>query len=424
MKKTVSQLWEDIFLNYSILKEIEKNGFFKITADQIRIYKEPRLMAKFDFYKQLPKVFKENNLGILPIRNGEYIIGNFNLFQNLSNTNYENIEITKVQLPSFIETINPDSIYSESNALNVALLSGMLENTFEEKFVETIQGKMRTNNFKFNISSNDDICNSVEVNGVAIEIDGGYESENKIVLIEAKNSMPNDFVIRQLYYPYRHWKDKVKKEIIPVFFAYDNGVYNLFVYDFKDINNYNSLELKTIKRYMVTSKTSEEIKQEIFENNNLIAELPQNIVPFPQADSFLKVLGTLELINSGVNTAFMIANEFEFEPRQGKYYIDALRYLNLVEKSNKHGEYILTTEGYNVINLEFKLKNSKIIKQILTHKPFYETYKYYLKNGYLPNKEYIKVLLRNTIPELSDETINRRSSTIKSWVQWIIGSQV
>lgn len=61
MKKTVAQLWKDIFNDYHILEEIKQKGTFKITADQIRNYKEPRLMAKFDFSKQLPNIFKENH---------------------------------------------------------------------------------------------------------------------------------------------------------------------------------------------------------------------------------------------------------------------------------------------------------------------------------------------------------------------------
>ena len=171
MKKTVSKLWEDIFKDYDVLNKIDKFDNFIITADEIRKYKEPRLMAKFDYYKQLPKIFKENNLGILPIKNGQYIIGKFSLFKDISNINYDDIEIKKVQLPNFIETIDPDNIYSESNALNVALLSGMFNEIFNEKFYETIQGKMRTNDFSFNISSKN-INNKVDVNGVAIEIDG------------------------------------------------------------------------------------------------------------------------------------------------------------------------------------------------------------------------------------------------------------
>ena len=49
MKKTVAELWEEIFNDYNVLNEIKTKGFYKITADDIRKYKEPRLMTKFDF---------------------------------------------------------------------------------------------------------------------------------------------------------------------------------------------------------------------------------------------------------------------------------------------------------------------------------------------------------------------------------------
>lgn len=423
MKKTVAQLWEEIFTDYNILNEIKENGYFKITADQIRVYKEPRLMAKFDFSKQLPKVFKENDLGILPIRNGEYVIGKFNLFETIKNTKYEEINIKKVELPSFIETIDPDNIYSESNALNVASLSGMFKDAFDEELYETIQGKMRTNTFDFIISSNE-VENSIEVNGAAIEIDGGYESKSKVVLVEAKNSMPEDFVIRQLYYPYRHWKDKVTKEIVPVFFAYDNGVYNMFIYSFEDLYNYNSLKLNKIKRYMISSKSAETVKKEIFQNIELVNELPQDEVPLPQADSFSKVIGALELISNDVNTANDIANELEFDNRQGKYYIDALRYLELVQKGDKYGEYKLSPYGFALVNVDIKTRNEKIIGLILKHKPFYDVYKYFIENGELLSRKDIKDIIRKYIPEMAEETVNRRASTIRGWIQWIIGAQV
>ncbi len=423
MKKTVAELWEDIFNDFNVINEISKKGYFKISADQIRVYKEPRLMAKFDFSRQLPKIFKENNLGILPIKNGEYIIGKFNLFETISNTKYDEVEIKKVQLPDFIETIDPDNIYSESNALNVASISGMFKDAFDDDFYETIQGKMRANEFDFIISSNEK-DNTIEVNGAAMEIDGGYESKSKVILVEAKNSMPEDFVIRQLYYPYRHWRDKIMKEIVPVFFAYDNGIYNMFIYTFEDLYRYNSLKLKEIKRYMISNKSSEDLKKSIFDNIELIDELGQDIVPFPQADSFTKVIGTLELINNDINTANDVADELDFDPRQGKYYIDALRYLDLVQKGEKVGEYVLTANGFALLNVDVKSRNKKIIELILKHNPFYETYKYYIDNKEFPEREYIRNQIKKSIPDMSEETVNRRASTVRGWIQWIVGAQI
>ena len=299
----------------------------------------------------------------------------------------------------------------------------MFKDAFNEELYETIQGKMRTNSFDFIISSKN-MDNKIEVNGAAIEIDGGYEGHNKVVLVEAKNSMPDDFVIRQLYYPYRHWKDKILKDIVPVFFAYDNGVYNMFIYSFEDVYRYNSLKLKDIKRYMISNKTSEELKKDILNNIELIDELPQDVVPLPQADSFSKVIGTLELINNEVNTANDIAVELGFDPRQGKYYIDALRYLELVQKGNKTGEYILTPVGFAIMNLDVHERNKKLIELILKHKPFYDVYKNYIVESEIMNREAIKEIIKKYITDMSEETVNRRASTIRGWIQWIVGAQI
>ena len=47
-----------------------------VTANQIRsiTQEEPRLMAKMDRYENLPQIFKENNLFLLPISRKEYAI--------------------------------------------------------------------------------------------------------------------------------------------------------------------------------------------------------------------------------------------------------------------------------------------------------------------------------------------------------------
>ena len=71
-----------------------------------------------------------------------------------------------------------------------------------------------------------------------------------------------------------------------------------------------------------------------------------------------------------------------------------------------------------------KKRNEKIIELILKHKPFYDTYKYYINNEEIPDREIIKNNIRKYISNMSEETVNRRASTIRGWIQWIIGSQI
>lgn len=423
MKKTVAELWEDIFNDYDIINSINTNGYFTISANQIRPYKEPRLMTKFDFSSQLPQVFKNSNLGILPITNGEYIIGKFNMFENISSTKYDEIEPIKVSLPEFIETIDPDNIYSESNALNVALLSGMLKDILQEDVVETIQGKMRATGFNFLIDGVDG-TKLIEIEKPAMEIDGGYEGQTKISLVEAKNYLPKDFIIRQLYFPYRHWIERTRKPIVPIFFAYDNGIYTFFVYEFTNKDKYNSLKLQEIKRYILCSKDSEELKRDIFKNVELIDDVSQDEIPFPQADTFNRVIALVEMIDSEIDTAYEISEEFNMEPRQGNYYIAAAKYLGLITNSEKVGKYKLTTLGFLLNNSDMKSRNEHLIKEILKHKVFYYTYKYYLDNEKLPSKEYIIELMQQHTDLTNPVTLNRRASTVRGWIEWIIGCQI
>ena len=47
-----------------------------------------------------------------------------------------------------------------------------------------------------------------------VEIDGGISKEKyALALLEAKNSISEDFLIRQLYYPFRLWNKKYPKKL-------------------------------------------------------------------------------------------------------------------------------------------------------------------------------------------------------------------
>ena len=74
--------WEALFEKYDILQHIQSDGKFIISASQIKEYREPRLMAKFDHNINLPKIFAKNKLAILPISRGEYVISHFEAYQS------------------------------------------------------------------------------------------------------------------------------------------------------------------------------------------------------------------------------------------------------------------------------------------------------------------------------------------------------
>ena len=414
MKKTVNHYWTEIFEKYDIVNRISSEGHFFISADQIKQYKEPRLMTKFDHSISRPEIFRKHNYSILPVDNGQYVIGQFDLYQKLTKNE---IVPKRVSIPEFIESIDPENIYSESNALNVAMLSGMLEDLIGEDLYETVTGRMRSSAFDFIVKSGESE-ESIKVEKPQIEVDGGYESQSKLIMVEAKNSEPDDFIIRQLYYPYRFWKTKIEKEIVPVFFTYKNGVYTFYVYRFEDDNHYNSIKLVRKISYVV-----DYVKKDVINLSSIKQVEESKDVPFPQADTFNRVKEIPQLIEDDYKTAQEIAEFYNITPRQGSYYLAAAMYLGLIDKAKEYQTTALTAE---LSILDFKHKNSVLAQLILSHTPFYRTMQYYLSHGLLPTTEIIvKFMLESNINISGNRTVLvRRASTVKGWIQWILNAGV
>jgi len=111
-----SKYWDIIFEKYNILSTIDQNEVFKISSTEINKFREARLMTKFDHRFQLPKIFSDNNLSLLPISRGEYIISHFEIFKDFQFS--ENIDIVEMPIPTQWESLNFEDITSEASAIN------------------------------------------------------------------------------------------------------------------------------------------------------------------------------------------------------------------------------------------------------------------------------------------------------------------
>lgn len=245
--------WTQLFAKYHILNHIDLNGYFEITATQINEFREARLMTKFDHRINLPKLFSENELAILPISRGSYIISKFEVYKEFKPLDDK---IIKVPFPEYIESIDYENITSEAMAINCAYVSNIMSDFLaDEELLPTVSGRMSSDRFCFKIRNTATHSNvTVNVVNSQMEIDGGYEGLRQVALIEAKNFISEDFLIRQIYYPYRLWSTKVSKKVTPVFLVYSNGLYNLYEYEFEDPSNYNSLVLVRQKNYSIEAE--------------------------------------------------------------------------------------------------------------------------------------------------------------------------
>lgn len=412
--------WKKLFEKYKIQEEVCSKGFFEIKSSQINEFREARLMTKFDFKSQLPDIFVNNNFSILPISRGSYVISNFDTFHDFEN---EETEITKINFPNYLESIDFNNITSESIALNCAYVSGIIEDFVQDTEVKpTISGRMSSLSFDFSINSQGSQLNFTVKNS-QIEIDGGYEGENTLSLIEAKNSISKDFLIRQMFYPYKLWQNKVSKEIKSVFLTYTNGIFHFREYLFEVPNHYNSLQLVREKKYTLRDGgINLEIIQKILHEVR-IKEEPQ--IPFPQADSFERVINLCELLNENKTLSREgITDNYDFNVRQTNYYTDAGRYLGLIDKTQTDGKvfYFLTPQGQEIFKHSINDRQKTFITLILSHVAFNHTLKVYLENSAPPSKgKVVKIMKRSGLYKINSETTyKRRSSTILSWTNWIL----
>jgi hypothetical protein len=245
---TNDQLWTHVFshINY------DGSGEKIITAEEIKNAKntwkgkdnqfEPRLLCKQDTDDERPKIFKDNNLCIISIKNGSYLLTKNNIYCKLEYPEKKTNLIKKctgsILLDigdsecSLIDNLRYSGLFESDKYLNESIEYGSLLN-----------GRHRCS---FNTKIGD---KEVDILGSQYETDSCYESKNKILLIEAKGQHNmSSFNIRQLYYPYRTIYDLVNarnvcKEIICLFINKnkDNSIH-IWKFEFT-----NPLEMTSIK---------------------------------------------------------------------------------------------------------------------------------------------------------------------------------
>lgn len=414
--------WEQLFAKYKILDSIEAAGKFYISANQIKEFREPRLMAKFDHTINLPHIFSENKLSILPVSRGEYVISHFDAYHKFEPVNSS---VIKAPLPSYIQSLDSCNVSSEAIALNCAAASGILADfLFDDELVSTVSGRMGSGIFDFSINNIKSNTQSViTVKNSQIEIDAAYEGVRSLAIFEAKRDLSDDFLVRQLYYPYRAWQERITKPVRPIFLVYSNGIYRIYEYEFSDPKNYSSISLVKQKNYTVedTSITADDIQRIIY--TTCCKKEPA--LPFPQADAFERVINICELLNDQTLTRTDLTEMYAFDARQTNYYIDAARYLGLVEKGRDNGQplYKLSAKGSRVINMGYKQRQLAFCSCILSHGAFIDTLKKYFETGMMPSKgEIISIMKKSSLYNVnSDSTFERRASTIKGWINWIVG---
>jgi hypothetical protein len=79
----------------------------------------------------------------------------------------------------------------------------------------------------------------------------------------------------------------------------------------------------------------------------------------------------------------------------------------------------LTSLGKKIFSFSYKKRQLELVRQILKHPVFYDVFSKSLKNGdIIPKFEIIAIMEKHNL-NISGDTVDRRSSSVKGWVNWI-----
>ena len=320
-------------------------------------------MTKFDHRVNLPALFADNGLAILPVTRGDYVIAPFAAYHDFEPPQGAP---RRVRLPVGLQSLAPRFLVSEAIALNCAAACGILEDFLEDEAVApTVSGRMGSGRFSFSIDVPGG-ARRVDVNNAQIEIDAACEGRRFLSLFEAKRDLADDFLVRQLYYPYRVWAERVTKPVKSVFLVFTNGVFHLYEYRFEQPDRYCSLRLVKQRSYtLATGITRSDIGQLL----TAAPLLPEPEISFPQANSMARVVNLAELLSGRDMTRDEITAEYGFDARQTNYYTDAGRYLGLMEKDRQDGavRFRLSPLGRRILSIDLRERQMGLAGQVLGH---------------------------------------------------------
>jgi len=392
--------WADIVqqLKLDLSKPVNR-----VSAKQIKsiTQEEPRLMAKMDTIESLPAVFRDNGLFLLPVSRSEYVIVKGDGYHELEPLPEQPIvHTTQFPFPKSASDIESEGVY-----LDYAHSSGLLEGVTGIPGLHlTVRGRRTTPRFSFDVGGNE-----ITVNKAQIEIDGGYEGRERMVMVEAKVGIPSSFSKRQLYYPFRTFRDIEPVRNLFLCFEPDQNEYIIWEYDFDPSTSLEAIKLVGVNRYTIRLSKPISIKK--------LREVPTRRILVPQADSVDKLIEFPFRVSEGYDTSQKMAKVFGFVRRQSSYYRHAAQLLDLVRLDGN--KYRLTEEGERHIRLPSHERTSHMCRLLLEFPIMHEVFIQISADParVVTMEDIIDIIRKNS--DLTGTTLRRRAQTIIAWFRWI-----
>ena len=411
--------WDRLFERHELEARLRGEGLAFLTADEIRwAGEEPRLMTKFDFPDTRPQALRRLGATILAVSNGRYALVHGDGYGPLRR---DGVPLTVLESGALSELMTLEfPPASESQAIDAAWACGVLEHFVGEPVRQTIRGRLRAPAFSYRF----DACKGsvqLDVDGVQVEVDGGFEGATAVYLIEAKMGASDAFMIRQLYYPFRFWGERLRgrKPVVPIFMDCANGEFLLVQYVFEPVDRYHGLRAVRSARYTFASKQHRPTLAQIWAEARPDPDLPA--FPFPQADRLERVVDVVDAVARGTADPAELALRWGFDPRQADYYANAAAYIGLLYRAG--GVWSLTPDGARLARTPVADERRVFVARCLLRRPaLHAAVRRTLDTaGVVEPRDFEPIIRAHT--RLSGTTPARRAVTVAAWMrtvqQWL-----
>ncbi len=250
-RKAINKIFKDLrdASPDSNVLEFDNNKVKEVTGT---LFRNQFDATKFDSYKALPNLLKENGFFIVHLGKGRHAFvkgEGFHKFEKI-----KEIIDWDLSTKSYIDKISQSEAQSASTAFNDQIVHDFIFGDIKKDVLVHTARRARVS-YNFNINKT-----SLRADTLQIEIDGLFESKDTIATVEVKNVEHEDFEIRQLFSAMKYFEMLKEKKEIPenvkirhLFMIRirkkDKNYFKVYEYKFTDKEDPNSIKFVKCKRY-------------------------------------------------------------------------------------------------------------------------------------------------------------------------------
>lgn len=425
MTKTTQHSWdilaqENPDIISQIERDIKKNGMAQVVLSDLPSKHEARLLNKQDHNAERPLVFKERGWYIYPTGNTSVGITTHKTYVSLPQVptrapNLVDMTAYNKRAQNMVALAPYEfgkGFSNEGDGVKFLVDEGHLSTFLETGPLESMSTGRRRVSYSSVLPGATSVVPN-ECDALQAEMDGVFENEDTVLILEMKNQMHGDVALRQVVPAYHFLlqimqRKQIRKNLryVVAMASYDG--FALYEVAVPDIDIYDAKLLQTQHIYCLSPQDQTARPIKLIQAKNL------EFSDIPQSNDVRAVLETAILSESA--TVQELAVHFNVQPREIGYRLAAAASLDLTQKQPWGWE--LTKNGKKFRAVLHPQTRQDLFVDYLKSIPLLD-HAVFTTDGKAALEHSIHALAPKACAKLSRTTLNRRLQCIKAWAEQV-----